>query len=218
MKEELRQLLAALPADCSERYVHLSAKQNFDEEAFFKKMLHLFSILKKFNFRFLVVNNMPIGEAMVEQSRTKIDELKTDDPAFFLEKADHLATFLNNFQLPSPTERGLGDENTSELNRRVIDEALKPQATIIDDKKMEIVHQGGAFDETAFQNKNTRLIFFRNIYWAQLKTNEVEAGLDDLFDCLDANALIKESTADTFLDAIDNAREVIKSKIEPDFS
>lgn len=220
VKEQLNEMLAAVRSDCYQKYLLFAGHDGFQEDQFVQHTLRLFGTLNDFRKRFLILNNIPIGESLVEKCKEKIQELETEELADYFEKLNRLAQFLDNFLIRRPDLERLNEANPepTPINRRIIDEGLQPQAGIIDAKKMEIVNSGEPFDEEAFQKSNGLLIFSRNLYWRQLLKNIVEGTLDDLFDIRDSNDDIRNAQADNFIIRIDAARLLIDSKIKPVFT
>ncbi len=220
IREELSELLSKVKTDCSEKYTQFAKKDGFNEDQFIEFTVKLFRAINDFRRRFLILDNIPIGDSLLQNCKEKIEALATDNAETFKDNGESLAKFLDNFLLPAhSTLEMIGSLNeTTPINRRVIDEQLSPQSGIIDQKKIDIVEDGGPFDEAEFQKINGELTFSRKVYWQQLLKNIVQADLDDYFDIRDSNTDIKNASADNFLQRLKDAQSMIDSKIKPRFA
>jgi hypothetical protein len=220
IRDQLTEILAALRPIYYRKYLTFVRQENFNSDRYIDRTARLFQVLNDFRRRMLMADDIEIEQDLPEKCQLLIDDLETDDSQLYLANTAAVTEFLDNFLNRDDSSLVLAREldNPTPINRRVIDEQLRPQAGIVDRKKMEIVDGGGPFDETAFQDHNHQLIFSRKLYWEQLQTNIVQADLDDFFDCRDANDAIKNADAGNFLDQMDAVRTLFDTKIKPVFT
>jgi len=211
-RTQLLTLLREVPALYAERYAASDPSETVPAEDFLDCLYQIMQRAQHLGAAQDQISDADAGTAL-QRCQAVFAGLSAQSLQELLQQSNNVVLELDRIS-PQLSPNNNGNNLTKPLNQKIINQALRPQQSIIVDKKIDFMFDD-SFDEPAFAKKEKKLGLFRNLLWRQLKKNIIQAVPADLEKCLQHNAALKASTAHSIFKVVDQTQQTFQELVAP---
>lgn len=209
--DQLDGILNSIRPTFHKRHLVFHRNGGFNTQDSVRKAISLFHTVQVFKTQVMPKNPLPVADSFGTDCENFITKMNTGNREEFFKSSKALQDLLGE-HLTQP--RSASPSTASPMNRQVI-EVLNDQVHVVLDKRDDLFDNDDPFDEDAFEAANENLIFVRELYIEQLRTNSDQASQEDLDECRDANKSLEEAVGSNFVARIGATATLLESKIKP---